>query len=657
MKVQFDFSKLDRLLQQAETAHKARRLSEAEAGYSQILAFEKSLPSTAALNREAEQLRGALTFIFGQTYNNLGRIRSAQGRSAEAMDCYRSALDYIPGNPAVLTNASQASRALGNRDKAIEYSKQALQIDPHFLPAVVQFALVALDEGRAQDALRHLQDTEHLASTLPSFLMAHGQVLEAGGQLAHAKEKYLAAEKLPDAKIPARLLAGSVCQRLGQFEEARRHYQGVLALDPRHLRANTALGMLNLHLGRYAAAEKAMRKALSIDPANLDVISNYALLLYQLSRFPEALKIASEVAVAPTTTDDQRRTGALVEAGSLRRLGKPAEALAALQRLEESLPSVGRECSFLKERGLSLEALELFEEAFESFARGNTHFQQEVNRNFPVERDAAVNFAELLAGDFSGLDALAPVSEETPVFIVGFQQGGHQVLAALLEGSSEFNVVSNAALFYALRKQLAPHQTPLPSVLHDVEGPVLADLVAQHRDALENMDIPSGRLTIHANPANLYELPLIVRMFPKARVIYVAAHPLDVCVHCFTKDFVPGRATRSYSNLEDTAHQLIHAQRLWQKFKTEMRFSHLEVSSQELFDNTEVAVDRVLKFIGEGSAYPLLTRASTIDRLHEIALEHKTLTPPERWKRYRHHLSPIIPVLDETCRLGGHTIP
>lgn len=656
MKVQFDFSKIDRLLQQAEAAHKARRLSEAEAGYSQILSFEKSLPSTAALNREAEQLRSALTYIFGQAYNNLGRIRSEQGKPAEAMDCFRSALDYIPGNPAVLTNAAQASRALGNRDKAVEYSKQALQIDPQFLPAVVQFALAALDEGRVQDALRQLHDTEHLASRMPSFLMAHGQALEAGGQLTQAKEKYLAAEQLLDAKIPARLLAGSVSMRLGQFEEARRHFRGVLALDPRHLRANTALGMLNLHLGRYAAAEKALRKALSVDPGNLDVISNYALLLYQLSRFSEALKIASEVAIAPTASDDQRRTGALVEAGSLRRLGKPEDALAALQRLEESLPSVEREWSFLKERGLNLEALERFDEAFEVFARGNTHFQQVVNHNFPPEKDLAINFAELLAADFSGLDALTPTSQEAPVFIVGFQQGGHQALAALLEGSSELHIVSNAAIFYALRKQLAPHQTLLPSVLQDLEEPILADLVAQHRTALEGMDVASGALTIHANPANLYELPLIVRMFPNARVIYVGAHPLDVCVHCFAKDFVPGRATCAYASLEETAHQLMHTQRLWQKFKTEMKFSCLEVASQELFDHTEVAVDRVLQFIGEGSAYPLLTRANTIDRLHEIALEHKTLTPPERWKRYRRHLSPIIPLLDETCRLGGYTI-
>ena len=428
-------------------------------------------------------------------------------------------------------------------------------------------------------------------------------------------------------------------------------------MDPRNMIAHSGLGRLYFHLGQNEKAAKAFKAALAIDPAHLDTIGNYALLLLRTGNYEDALKIAGELAIAPKANAIQRRAGVLVQAGSLRRLGRVEEALDALERLAEALAKEELDWAFHKERGLALEALGQFSEAFRAFVEGNQLFQKAIDRNVPAERETSNDLASALESDFAGMSISKQASGEAPVFIVGFRQSGHQVLTALCQRVPELALVETSGVFPALRLQLEKGREDFPAVLAALEPKELEEMRVLYRSALKILGAEPGKILVHASPANLYELPLILKMFPGARFIYVLAHPLDTCLHCFFTEFLIGRATRVFSDLNTTAAYFADTVRLWEKFKTEMTFSRLEVRAEDVFDHTEAEIDRVLDFIRQGSEYPLSTRARDIDGLNEIAFDQKTLAPPGRWRNFREAVAPLVHTLAPVCRRLGYPAP
>lgn len=649
-----DPHELNRLLREAEAAHRAQKFGEAEKLYNGILEYEKSIPDAAPNDENAQRLRTSLTSVFGQAFNNLGLIRAKEGKTAQALDCFRTALDYTPGSVEALTNAARLSRAQGNHEKALAFSTEAIRIDPLFTPAVVQFGLAALETGRTAEALLHFEKAAAKGGKLPGFMMAHGRVLEAEGDLPSAKDKFIAAAAHPFAEIQARLLAGAVCQRLTQFEEAQAHFSRVLEKDPRNLIANSALGLLQLQLGQYEKAEKNFHAALAVNPSHLDTIGNYALLMYLTGRFEEALKVARELAVAPQANEAQRHAGALTQAGSLRRLGQPEDALEALEKLTQVSALARGDWAFHKERGLNLEALGRYGEAFTAISEGNALFQAAIDRTVPPEKETAGGLKAALAQDYSGLVDPGSGPAEAPAFIIGFQQSGHQVLTALLKGAKGLALAEGLGVFQALRLQLEKDGHACLDVISTVSDQVLEELRSEYRQAIKAHGGAHGRVLVDANPANLYELPLILKMFPRARFIYVFTHPLDACLHCHFKDLVPGRSTRIYGDLEAAADYCAGSALLWEKFKAQMTFAHLEVKAEDLLDRSEAEVNRVLDFIRGGSAHALPVTAEDIDGLNEIAFDQKTLSPPGRWKNYRERLAGIAKILHEACRRRGY---
>jgi tetratricopeptide (TPR) repeat protein len=656
MKKTFDPTQVDRLLRDAEAAHRARRLDEAEALYRKILSFEEFLPAAVPEDERGRRLFADLQKLFGQVYNNLGLVLGQRGKVGQAVDSFRSALDYTPARPEILTSAALYSRVQGNVEKARAFAAEAIRNDPMFLPAIVQFGLAAVAAGRAEEALPYFAHAAAKGQNRPHFLMAYGNVLEAAGKLEEAKDKFLAAAAIPAGQIQAWLLAGAVCQRLGRFAEAREHFQKVLAKEPRNLVAISALGSFHIALGQLAEAETYLEQALGIDPGHFDTIANYALVLYLTGRFEEAERVGGELASAPKASEAQRRTGALTQAGALRRRAKPEDALDALQRFAQGSAQAQHDWAFHKEKGLSLEALGRYGEAFQAFSEGNRLFRQSVEGLFPSEKDFTIDLKSALNADYKGLGAPSETPgapADAPIFIVGFQQGGHQILAALLGLAKTLALAERGGIFLALRLQLTRGSSAYPAVLGTLGDNVLNELRAFYRDSMKELGAGAGQLVLHTNPANLYELPLILTLFPKARIVYVGADPLDVCLHCYFKDLVPGRSTRVYGELNAAAAYLEDSLRLWEKFKAEMRFAFLEVKAEALLDDTETEVNRALDFLKGASAAPLTLRAEHLDGLNAVAFDQKTLSPPGRWKNYREHVTSLIQTLaGERTRLG-----
>ncbi len=122
-----------------------------------------------------------------------------ENRPAEALECYRAAVQADPRCAAALVGLADVLCTLGKASLAVDCYLQALAIEPAHLVARVNLAVLLLKNGRSEVAAGLLRP-----------------LVDSG----------------VDHPTVAFNLANALCD-LGEFDEARAHYSGVLARHPR----------------------------------------------------------------------------------------------------------------------------------------------------------------------------------------------------------------------------------------------------------------------------------------------------------------------------------------------------------------------------------------------------------------------------------------
>src|SRR5205085_9846107 len=86
-------------------------------------------------------------------------------------------------------------------------------------------------------------------------------------------------------------------------------------------------------------------------------------------------------------------------------------------------------------------------------------------------------------------------------------------------------------------------------------GPEEANaLRARYFEALAALAPPAtGQLVIDKFPLHMARVPLIHRLCPDARIVFVERHPCDAVLSCFMTNFQLNHAMRSFVTLEETA--------------------------------------------------------------------------------------------------------
>lgn len=173
-----------------------------------------------------------------------------------ALDEYRAAQTVLPDHPEGYANLGNLAYHQGNSYEAIRRMKQAVAVDPHFIPAYQSLAVLYSRIGANDRAIEILQQA--IAHALPE---QHGELYYTLG-LAYAERQ----------DMPA----------------ARDALEKSIAMNAQHSAAHYNLALVLQRLNQPDASIHQFKRALAIDPA--DDRSRYALLqlLMQQQRFTEA---------------------------------------------------------------------------------------------------------------------------------------------------------------------------------------------------------------------------------------------------------------------------------------------------------------------------------------------------------------------------------
>lgn len=166
-----------------------------------------------------------------------------------------------------------AYRMLGSPDlmgEAVAELRQALAVDPAFIPARFYLASIYLDLGRAQRAREELESALVQHPGQPQLLALLG---EAERQLRNPRrsvELNRQALKTDASFSQARYYLGLALSDLGQRDEAIHELERVVQSGPTVPEAYLGLGSAYLDAGRLDDALKVLGQAVQIDPSRTD---------------------------------------------------------------------------------------------------------------------------------------------------------------------------------------------------------------------------------------------------------------------------------------------------------------------------------------------------------------------------------------------------
>jgi tetratricopeptide (TPR) repeat protein len=558
----------------------------------------------------------------------------AAHQAGDGETALRLALDVLelaPGRPGALRVLYEIRRAAGVQEAAEALIRRLVAVQPNNLWAVNEAALLLLGKGALAEAEMHARNAVRIG---PESAQSHnllGMVLTEAHRPAVAEYHYGRALALSGTRDPTVLANLALCLKYqGKMREARALYQESLVSAPDVV--HTLLGLARLEEADrdLPAALALLDRADALDPGN------------------------------PSTS--------LVRAVVLGRTGDAAAALDLLDRLTDGRTLGPAE---LLEKGRLLDKVGRYDEAFAAYDDGKQKLREATGHAYRTEH-AALS-ATRLRGFFTAQRLrtlpVAPVRTDVaqPLFVLGFPRSGTTLLEQILTthpriaAGDELPIIGEIA-------------TLMPRMLESPLGypEALAELwMGDHRDDLGNLRdhylrrvaqlgiVPAGAgWFTDKMPLNETDMGLIALLFPRSPLLHLVRHPLDVVLSVFSNLLTHGHYC-AYA-LETAAQHYVLVSDLVDHYRREMQVRYMAVRYEDLVDDQEATVRRVLDFVGE--AFDPRCLAFHENRRYARTASYAQVSEKlysrsrYRYRNYLAHLQPAIEILAPTIERLGYVV-
>jgi tetratricopeptide (TPR) repeat protein len=424
-------------------------------------------------------------------------------------------------------------------------------------------------------------------------------------------------ERLPSA---AALICAKarVLQSLSRVAEAAEAYRAALGADPASAEARYGLALQAAEAGDWAAAAD-LAGPLPPSPAVDWLAARIALGRGD----PETARAkATRALAAPGLTPDQHAETALLLGEALDALGRPGEAFQAFSRGKQAL------------RALYAERAGGREAETDKLTRLAAWF-------------AAAEPAPWRAAPGGTADA----GVRGHAFLIGFPRSGTTLLEQALAGHPDLVSLEEAPTL------AAPHDALMTSAAGLERLARLSDAEAEtwradywRAVAAHGVD-PRGRVFLDKAPAGTLYLPLIAKLFPRAKLLFALRDPRDVVLSCFRSSFQMNALTYAFTDLAETARCYAATMRLADVYRRVLPTALFEVRYERLVDDFEGELARIAAHLDLPPTAAMLDVAATARR--RVV---RTPSAPQvraglnrqglgRWRAYGEELTPILPIL------------
>ncbi|OOZ35949.1 hypothetical protein BOW51_09575 [Solemya velesiana gill symbiont] len=591
-----------------------------------------------AISHSQENHKPYLMVNAGQMMQELGDLEGAEG-------LYRQVLLKMPGFLPAQSNLAVTLLGLGRRDEARDLLEALVANHPDSAEVYINLGTIRMDEGQQEPAKQCFEKAVRLDKGSALAQANLGYSLFVTGEQEQAVSHFDAALSSEPENVMALAGLGEALLRNGQLQEAEGLIRRAVQLGPNEQAAYRALTMLMKQLHDYEAAEKACRRYVELSQGSPVGYAELAQLYFSMDRYNDARAVyeLAEQRLEPNgilyhawaefeeNTHNLERAGQLLEEAETHWVSEDRSPIAvmkskmacrhknfdaALATLDEvDSESVGDKQSlttYFFQKGYVLDKLEKFDEAFAVYRKAQEIKSDVVGCVFdPVEGQARFNvlksvFSESNRQRFADLAKQLPALDLTPVFILGFPRAGTSLLEQILGAHAKFAPAGELTHIGDLATREAARiigsDLPFPECLCDPEKPLLLEHINAMREYYLSRVLRSGVVDEGCSwvtdkmPHNSEQIGLIALLFPESPIIHISRHPLDNCLSAFFSDFTHGH--RYTSSLESTAIQYQRVMDQIAHYKETVDMRYFEMRYQDLVDEQEGTVRRLLEFIG-----------------------------------------------------------
>ncbi|MBF0370695.1 MAG: tetratricopeptide repeat protein [Magnetococcales bacterium] len=555
-----------------------------------------------------------------EALNNMGAALLALGRDDQAIAKFQECLRLKPDFARVICNLGYAMQKLERFDEAVEQYKAALTFDPQLVEAYNNLGWLLVHLGRFQEAVQPLQTAIRLK---PDFLEARFNLSLAHVKLdqpAAAEQQFQKAVALSPGRADVQNILSAIPHKYGHVEEMIAYFHAIITQNPQNVKAITSLAVIYESVSRLEEAVRMVAKGLALEPAD-----------------PLLTKLSGTLA---------RRTGE----GQQAVIGRMALLLS-----EKQFPLI-RRSELLHELGLLCDNVGQIDQAMTCF----TDFNRIEERRAGQRGIDKENYL----GQLSRLEAFyktkilggwsPPVSRKDggndPVFLFGFPRSGTTLLDRILECHPRFQVLEEKPLLQAVRENLNETSRPYPGQLAELDDEEVERLRKLYFNKAARYVVPrEGGRIVDKNPLNTVHIPLILRLFPNAKMVFALRHPLDVCLSCFMQRFGFNNAMANFYTLADTGHFYSRVMGLWEGYVEQFEFHWHSVRYEDLVADFKGETSKLLAFLQvewDPAVYGFHEHAKK-EVIGVYTPSYQQVARPiydtsrYRWRRYESHLQEL----------------
>jgi hypothetical protein len=364
--------------------------------------------------------------------------------------------------------------------------------------------------------------------------------------------------------------------------------------------------------------------------------------------------------------DPSQPTATVALASAELAAGEHAAAEARLRALLDAQPSrltphartvaLGRLADALDAQGRTAEAFAAYGE--EKALTRQLHAPRFAGHNPAPMLDAMAGWLQGLKDWPAGDDQAGPAAQH--VFLVGFPRSGTTLLEQVLASHPDVATLEE-------REVLAePGQSFLttPAGLDRLAamGPEeLSHLRADYWRKVREYGVePAGKVFIDKLPLNTIKLPLIAKLFPKARILFALRDPRDVVLSCFRQHFDINAAMFELLSLESAAALYDRVMTIGTLAEEKLPLAVHRLRYEDLVEDFDGQTRAVCDFVGLQWSEGMRDFADTAK-----GKDIRSPSAPQvrrglyeqgvgQWRRYGEQLAPIMPTLQPWVERFGY---
>jgi tetratricopeptide (TPR) repeat protein len=486
--------------------------------------------------------------------------------------------------------------------------------------------------GRVEDAVADYRAALADAPDDPLVLTRLGACLAAQGRSAEAMQALEAALARRPNFAPALADRGWLLETLGDLAGARAAYRQALAADPTHARAQAALALLAARAGQWADAREAAAKAQAITPDSTGARLALAMAALGEGDAAAAVREARILLDGPPPPSHERAVVLTVMGDALDRMGRTAEAFGSWLSANEALRNLYAP----------------------QFGAGGT--------------ETGHALAERLRKGFEAVDPTLWRREHAPaapergaghVFVVGFPRSGTTLLGQVLAAHPDVTTLDELETLAAAGRAYLADPGGLQRLAAAGEAELDGFREAYWRTVRAQGVAPEDGTFVDKLPMNTLGLPLIARLFPEAKVIFVRRDPRDVLLSCFRRQFVINGTNWEFLSLAGAARFYDAVMGLAERYMAALPLDVAVLRYEDLVADLAGETEKLRAFLGLAedpamAAFAGSERAADIATPSAAQVAGGVFEGAGQWKRYASQLAPVTPVLRPWIEAFGY---